>query len=1206
MRAQFLLGPAGSGKTRRCLEDIRAELSRPGETLPLLLLAPKQATFQLERQLLAPGLPGFTRLQILSFDRLAQFIVSESAGAEPRLLAEEGRLMVLRALLARHQDKLQLFHASARLPGFARQLNQLLREIQRHQLSPEKLLAVAGREKSTPGLAGKLHDAALLLRAYLDWLTKNNLHDADCLLDLATNLVRASAKEPGAKPSLAFAGLWLDGFAEMTPQEEDLLAAIIPFCEHATLAFCLDTSADSSTSKFSPWSPVRRVVQNCRERLAQLPGCEITVTELPRGAAPLRFTANPALGHLEKNWGRLEVFPGDTAPALRVVTCANPEAEAHFAAREIRRFVRADPARRFRDVAVLVRSLADYAAPLRRAFARHEIPCFLDQREPVAHHPLAELTRCALRVAAFHWQPEDWFGALKSGFAGAGEDEIDWLENAALEFGWKGGAWLSPLSIPDDDALTDRLEKLRRHLVPPFEALAARVATGGENPDGVQLAEAIRVFWKTLRVAETLEDWSAAVPDAASGGPSPAVHQTVWRQMQEWLDNLVLAFTGDRKPLREWLPILDAGLGGLTVGVIPPSLDQVLIGAIDRSRNPELRLAFILGVNESVFPAPPAPPVPLTEFDREALAAHGLRLGPDRFDQIARERYLGYIACTRARENLVLTYAQRDTADKPLNPSTFIGQVRQLFPKLEIENAAGPSSWLDAEHPRDLIAPLLQLDVATMPDALRQFAAAQFGSPLLSAETTAVEKSGVDSLSPSERERVRVRGERQRDFTGADGMNHAPPHPGPLPHPMGERESAVPDGSALWPIPRKAAESLQFSASALARLRGLTAESSLSPALAEQLHGPGALRTSVSQLEQFAACPFKFFVHAGMRAEQRKQFELGTRERGSFQHEVLAKFHQELVTERKLWRDVSVAEARARVGRIAEELSAGFRDGLFRSEDRNLFTAKSLATVLQDFIGAIIGWMAHYRFDPRAVELAFGRADAPLPAWELDLGGGHRLVFRGQIDRVDLAPGDGGAAWCVVMDYKSGARKVDALLLRHGIQMQLPAYLAALRAMPHGSMAAGEAPLQPAGFFYLNLRGDFERGEIRDEVLGDTESAAAYRHTGRFNRDALPQLDAAWAQGGSGQFNFKFNKDGSSSRVVKDMMAADEFHALLDEVETVIREMGRKIFAGDAQVDPFRKGQFTACEHCDFQSVCRIDPWTHSWRVLKKPEARDG
>src|SRR6266702_78251 len=78
MRTRFLLGPAGSGKTCRCLAEIGAELKASPEGLPLVLLVPKQATFQLERQLLArPDLPGYTRLQILSFERLAEFVLAE-------------------------------------------------------------------------------------------------------------------------------------------------------------------------------------------------------------------------------------------------------------------------------------------------------------------------------------------------------------------------------------------------------------------------------------------------------------------------------------------------------------------------------------------------------------------------------------------------------------------------------------------------------------------------------------------------------------------------------------------------------------------------------------------------------------------------------------------------------------------------------------------------------------------------------------------------------------------------------------------------------------------------------------------------------------------------------------------------------------------------------------------------------------------------
>jgi ATP-dependent helicase/nuclease subunit B len=46
---------------------------------------------------------------------------------------------------------------------------------------------------------------------------------------------------------------------------------------------------------------------------------------------------------------------------------------------------------------------------------------------------------------------------------------------------------------------------------------------------------------------------------------------------------------------------LEAGLASLTVGVVRFALDQVLIGAIDRSRNPDLKLALVLGLNQRAF-----------------------------------------------------------------------------------------------------------------------------------------------------------------------------------------------------------------------------------------------------------------------------------------------------------------------------------------------------------------------------------------------------------------------------------------------------------------------------------------------------------------------------------------------------------------------------------------------------------------------------
>lgn len=1126
---RFLLGPAGSGKTFRCLAEIRAALKAQPAGAPLLFLAPKQATFQIERQLLAAAdsdgadaIAAFSRLHILSFDKLAGFIFEQLRLAPPRLLSGEGRVMVLRALLMRHEEQLKLFGRSARRPGFAQELSALLAELQQYHFSPAQLRTLAQNRELRPELQNKLADLALIREAYTAWLQAHELQDADCLLSLATE-----ALKPGTallQPStFNFSGLWLDGFAEMTPQELDLLAAVVPHCGNVTLAFCLENEPEE-TSRLAIWSAIGKTFQRCRARLAGLPGIEIKIEILPRDAQRGRFAGNNALQFLERNWQPAVSHPGRPAvwPAapdnIAICAAANPEAEAVWTARELLKFVRDGTGRnRFRDCAVLVRDLESYHKPLARVFRRYGLPFFLDRREAVAHHPLAELTRSALRTVAFDWQHDDWFAALKTGFLPVSETDIDRLENLALEYGWHGKKWREPIGEKAPPELLARI-------IPPFEAFFNRLAQSGFQPSGAQLAEATRELWDRLKVAETLEAWNAAAAeneDLSRFTHQASPHQTVFDQMNSWLDNLALAFPDESLSLRDWLPVLEAGLAGLTVGVIPPALDEVLIGAIDRARNPDLKCVFLLGVNESVFPALPGSPAILTNADREELESQNAPLGPDLYDQISRERYLGYIACTRAAQKLAVTCASQDAAGRTLNPSPFIGQLRRMFPALAVEPFSGVPDWHAAEHPVELVPPLVAVPE---PETGSRAAASLLALPVL-------KKLAAD----------------------------------------------------------------------LAALREPDAQENLSPALAEKLYGP-VLRSSVSRLEEFAACPFRFFVRSGLRANERKVFELDARERGNFQHEILKIFQEQLQAENQRWRDLTPANARARIGQAAAQ-ARDFRDGLLAESAQTRFAARTMVASLQDFVETIVGWMhSQYEFDPVAAELGFGNDQSPLPAWELDLGRGHRLALQGRIDRVDLWR-TGDQALAVVLDYKSGGKKLESLLVENGVQLQLLAYLGALRHWPSPRALFGVDRLIPAGAFYVSLRGDFKGGGSRDEVLGDTAARRlAYRHNGRFDAGRLDQLDAARK---ADQFNYRLTQAGQVHANSAEALPHPRFEALLDGVEDQLRRLGGRIFDGEAKVDPYCKGSQKPCEYCDYRPICRIDDWTHRWRVLRAAREAD-
>ena len=1134
VQTRFLLGPAGSGKTFRCLAEIRRELIAAPDGPPLLLLAPKQATFQLERQLLAnPELPGYTRLQILSFDRLAQFILGETAGPPPRWLDDEGRVMVLRALLNQKRGDLKLFHATARLPGFATRLSLLLRELQRHQISPKQLTALAAKVTQAAPLRAKLHDFALLLGAYLEWLDAHELKDLDSVLDEAAALLCSGPQPSALGPSLRLGGVWMDGFAELTAQELDLLAAVVPLAERATLAFCLPTEITAEPSWLSPWTVIGQTFLRCRERLARLSAVEVAVETLPTKDQPTRFTNNPDLAHLESSWAGKSPQPTSIlhppSSSLRCYTCASPEAEATLAAREIRHFVRSGG--RYREAAVLVRSLDGYADTLRRVFARYDIPIFLDRREPVAHHPLAELTRYALRTVAFGWRRADWFGALKTGFGPAPERDLDWLENAALENGWEGRQWLETISAPEDPATAERAERLRTQLVPPFVALARKTVA---PLSGAALAAALRELWNALNVENLLATWSATAASTVDQRPL-AIHDTVLAQMTNWLDNLARAFPTEALPVREWLPILESGLANLTIGVIPPTLDQVLVGAIDRSRNPDLKLAFVLGLNEANFPARPKEDPLLNELERDTLQLHGANLGASVRHRLGHEWFYGYIAFTRASAQLILTCAQTDARGKKLNRSPFFDHLKKIFPALEVAPWQPPTAFADVEHVSELVVPAIRLErhlQATVPAA----------SPKLLEESRIPRAVAVASL-----------------------LLELPPLAGVL---------------------------------TKARQLAAAAHDQLAPAVAEQLHGR-ELTTSVSALENFAACPFKFFISHGLRAAERKEFELDARERGSFQHEVLTIFHNEVRSQNLNWRDLAPDQARDRIRRIGEELLASYRRGLLVSDAARRFSGRQLIAALETLIGVLVGWARDYQFDPVLVETGFGLgSNSPWPAWKLSLDENHALLLRGRIDRVDVWRDPAtGASLAVVMDYKSSTRKPDELKLHQGLQLQLPAYLAALEQLPEVRATLNAKSLAPAGVFYVNLRGEFSSDKTRAEALAAPDLALrhGFQHTGRYDEAIYDKLDPR-----NTKEQFKTHHASGNN------MDPTAFRDLLQRAVENLRRFGNEIYSGTIAPAPFRKGGETACDFCDYAAICRFDPWTQPFRFLSPPPEPGG
>lgn len=708
MAVRFILGRAGSGKTRWCLDAITARLADPSDTGRLILLVPEQASLQMERTL-APRAPGggYMRAAVLSFSRLTQLAVAQ--GSTPPEVPSGARRLILRRLVIENADQLRTLRRAVGLEGFFIELDGIIETLLRENVEPAALRAVRGRLESP----ARLEDLILLYERYREWLGPDRLDAAARLALVRARLDRLDW--------LRGASLWVDGFAGFTGQERETLVALARAAREIAVTLLVDPRSPpvvDHTRQPDPVGLFSRTELTYQRLVRDFERAGVPI-ESPVVLAPPalpRFTASAALGRLEAalvaRWGdERGRDDGPTDPAaVHVYGCASPRAEVRAAAEWIRtRLADAAGPLRFRDFALIARDISPYAPLVAEIFDELEIPYFLDQRRPLRSHPLFRLISALTAAAAGDLDVGSAVQLLRTRLLPISRDAHEQLECLILRHDIAGvEAWRAPHWTLEGEPEPLAAFPAERATVAAGVGRLRSLLTSGPC-DGRSFA---RTCWEAvaaLGVQAALEGWIA---EARSAGrhESAELHRLAWSALCEQLDEIVDTLGDTALPADAWPPILESGLADVTLGLAPPTLDQVLVSAIERSRHPDVKHAWILGFNAGVFPARPADDRLLATPERERLAAAGLdALGPAR-DEAFGERLLAYIALTRPSHGLVVSYAQASADGQTLEPSPLLADVLAALPGLRVESPP-------ADDPPSTLAGLARLHLRARGDA---------------------------------------------------------------------------------------------------------------------------------------------------------------------------------------------------------------------------------------------------------------------------------------------------------------------------------------------------------------------------------------------------------------------------------------------------------------------------------------------------------
>ncbi len=359
----------------------------------------------------------------------------------------------------------------------------------------------------------------------------------------------------------------------------------------------------------------------------------------------------------------------------------------------------------------------------------------------------------------------------------------------------------------------------------------------------------------------------------------------------------------------------------------------------------------------------------------------------------------------------------------------------------------------------------------------------------------------------------------------------------------------------------------------------------LDPALAARLFGK-TMHISPTRADDFAKCPFAYFVRHGLRLRPRRRAELTPLESGTAIHYVLSQMLRSHPPAQL--QSLSKEEMTQEVDQLLEE---HLQKQLKREDEapaRFSYLYRRMRATLLFLLEHLGQELGQSRFLPVAFELPIGNAghsqgQRPVPPLTVTAADGVRVLLEGVVDRVDLLEQD-GKKYLRVIDYKSGQKKFDLSDLVYGMSTQMPIYLFAL------CDAQGEDVI-PAGILYMPARAqpvEAQRDEAPEKV------ASAFER--KMRMDGLLLLDdtvlEAMEQNLAGQFiPVKKNKDNRLDTASRAHTATpEELEMLRQFLMKNASEMAQALHHGQIDNLPiFRSGEL-GCRYCEFAAVCGREP----------------
>lgn len=679
MALRFVFGGSGSGKSEY-VKNLAIELAIKDRANTVLMIVPDQFTMQTQWAM-ANSHPdgGIINIDVLSFSRLPRKVFEEVGQPKRIMLDDTGKCLLIKRGALKVKDNLHVLSRGMENAGWSGEVKSVISEFMQYDISAEKLDEIKEKCESS-ALKLKLSDLKLLYEAFLKECEGRYL-TGEGLLDLFVERLPLSKK-------MTYSTVIFDGFTGFTPIQIKAIGSILNIAKDVIITFPFDndTNADPYVIDESNYL-FDLTKRNVKDILKICETYGINVLKEVRLTTDYRHQNSTELAFLEKNIFRKGNGRCTNNGTVSINACADVDSECHLFCEALINEIK-QKNYRYRDMAVICADMEKYRKPLAKYLERYHIPYYMDANRNINNNPLVKFILSITEILKNNFKQDDVLKLLRTGIAPFEDEEIDSLENYIHARGIKGAnRWKNEFLYlskeqKDNKENLEEMNALRTRFMGMFE----EITRNGTRARKLSVwIEQIYNILETAEVDEKLEEISARLKENEMNAEAME-YEGIYNKVIELFDALNDLMGDENFTVKEFNDILKVGFSEIRIGVLPQSVDSLLVGDMQRTRLKETKALFILGVNDGNIPKTGNSGGLLSVPDKEELKKAECRLAPTSDELAFIEQLYIYLNLTKPTERLYLSYAGIGTNGESLLPSYLIEVLTNMFEGLKVSD----------------------------------------------------------------------------------------------------------------------------------------------------------------------------------------------------------------------------------------------------------------------------------------------------------------------------------------------------------------------------------------------------------------------------------------------------------------------------------------------------------------------------------------